>query len=175
MHGFVDESRRGTTYLLACVVISPKSLGGARATLRQLLLPGQRRIHLTDETKRRAFLLDAYADLEVAAWLYSITAQVREERAARERCLAALVDDLLAMDARRLVLESREGRDHHDRAVIHSRVQRSNHELAYEHLLPREEPLLWVADGFAWSQGAGGTWRQRVAPRIRHLRDLDAG
>ena len=74
MHGFVDESRRGPVYLLACVVAPPRSLGVVRASLRQLLLPGQRRVHMTDETKRRNLLLDAYVQLDLSVNLYSVNA-----------------------------------------------------------------------------------------------------
>lgn len=33
--------------------------------------------------------------------------------------------------------------------------------LTYEHLLPVEDPILWVADAFAWVAGAGGEWADR--------------
>ncbi len=30
--------------------------------------------------------------------------------------------------------------------------------LTYEHMRKHEEPLLWLADGFAWAEGKGGIW-----------------
>jgi len=56
-HIFVDETKdRG--YLIAASVVLPRDLQPARAALRALLLPGQRRIHFTKEKdpRRRAIL-----------------------------------------------------------------------------------------------------------------------
>lgn len=176
MQGFVDESRRGRTYLMACVIVSPRSLAGARSEVRQLLLPGQRRVHLTDETKRRARLLATYGQLEVSANIYTTTVRGRSDSPARAACLEALVKDLVEIGGQRLVLESREGRDHQDRAVISTTLAGARDDaLVYEHLLPHEEPLLWVADGFAWAYGAGSVWRQHISPRLGIQREIPAG
>ena len=40
------------------------------------------------------------------------------------------------------------------RACTHLQIRR----LTCEHLLPAEDPILWVADAFAWVAGAGGDW-----------------
>jgi hypothetical protein len=62
MWAFSDESERGQRMLLAVVFVPSGALDGARAELRKLLLPGQRRIHTSDESsRRRRLLLDAVA------------------------------------------------------------------------------------------------------------------
>jgi hypothetical protein len=41
--------------------------------------------------------------------------------------------------------------------------------LTYEHVLPHEEPLLWLADAVAWCYGAGPRWRPRVESPITRV------
>jgi hypothetical protein len=43
---------------------------------------------------------------------------------------------------------------------------------SYGWLRPRQEPLLWAADGFAWAWGRGGQWRGLVADAVSFV-DLD--
>lgn len=87
---------------------------------------------------------------------------------ARGRCLRAAVVDLLKLDARRLVLDSREGRDHHDRRVLREALgpRPSSTGLTYLHQDSTQEPLLWIADVLGWCYNAGGDWRRRVAPAV---------
>jgi len=49
-HIFVDESKqRG--YLLVASVVVPSDLDSVRRVLRGLVLPGQRRLHMKDESE----------------------------------------------------------------------------------------------------------------------------
>jgi hypothetical protein len=32
----------------------------------------------------------------------------------------------------------------------------------YDHMPPYDDPLLWIADAFAWCSSAGGTWQERI-------------
>ena len=86
------------------------------------------------------------------------------ERTARPALLAAVLADLKELSVGRLVIESRESRDHLDRQVIAGmqRQGKASLDLVYEHLRPYEEPVLWVSDAVAWAVGAGGDWRSRV-------------
>ena len=36
------------------------------------------------------------------------------------------------------------------------------------HLPSKQEPLLWLADIFAWSYGAGGYWRKSIEQKVIH-------
>jgi hypothetical protein len=100
----------------------------------------------------------------VTTRLYLGTCAPKTEEAARQRCLALLAQDLLALRAHRLVLDTRDHRDVHDRHTLQVALgfQPSKTELTYEHLDSTAEPLLWISDAVAWCYGAGGEWRRRA-------------
>ena len=170
MHAFVDESNRNR-YLMACTRVAPKALNPTRATLRSMLLPGQRRLHFHDENaQRRRELLARMCSLDLVVRVYGMRAR---ERTARPALLAVLLSDLKELAVGRLVIESRESRDHLDRQVIAAmqRQGKASLDLVYEHLRPYEEPLLWVSDAAAWAVGAGGDWHSRVTPIVAAVRE----
>lgn len=79
--------------------------------------------------------------------------------------------DVLGWNTQRLVIESREGRDGHDRQALFE-VLRNCPDVRYEHQMPHSEPALWVAGAIAWCYGAGDVWRQRVSPLVTAVRDV---
>jgi hypothetical protein len=169
LHAFVDESQRRGTYLMCAVLVQPNQLGVVRSAMRSQLLAGQRRLHFAHESKRRRrAILAAVTDLQAEARIY-LSAD-RPDRA-RERCLSALIDDLVAAGADRLVLESRSAADVIDRRAIARRLAGRPGTMTYEHLRGHEEPVLWLADAVAWAYGAGGAWRSRVS--VARVRALD--
>jgi hypothetical protein len=175
VQAFVDESRRNDTYLLAAALVDLGDLAPLRKALRGLLFPGQRELHFQRETpQRRKLILSRVVELEVRVDIYRADCR-RSEEIARRICLARLVDDLLDIDARRLVLDSRSGRDQHDirtiRDVLGKRPRESG--LLYEHFDSASDPLVWLADIAAWSYGAGGDWTRRVTPVIGSVIRLD--
>lgn len=162
MHAFVDESMRGGRYLMAAFVVAPSELAVARRTMRSLLLPRQRRLHMTDEGhRRRGEILAAISKIDSGIRIYETAGG---ERSGRPACLRPLLTDAFAMGVSRLVIESGGQRDHRDRLLIHESLRRDQPtvEPSYEHLRSPEEPLLWAADAVLWAWGAGGRWRQRV-------------
>ena len=61
------------------------------------------------------------------------------------------------------------GADRIDRHVIVAALHDNGIEpdrLAYEHLKPHEEPVLWIPDAVAWCHGSGGEWCRRVMPLV---------
>lgn len=170
VHVFVDESRRRSTYLLASVRVMPAHLTAVRKVVRGALLGSQRRIHFVDErVDRRRQLLDLFCGLPLGVVAYrSVHAPTRQEPAVRSALLVVMVDDIVGEGATRLVLESREGRDQLDRRVIHRRLlPQTDSALTYEHLRPTEDPILWVADAYAWTAGAGADWPGRCGEVLR--------
>ena len=171
VHAFVDESQRGPHYLMAAALIDPGGLAAARAHLRAMLLPGQRRLHFAKERPpRRRSLLTAMSDLKVRVRLYEST---EKEEAARQRVMAALLADLVAWRGRRMVIESRHySQNDKERQAIAKAVRSGDapEDLIYDHMRAHEEPLLWVADAVAWAYGARGEWRPRVAGLINQVR-----
>lgn len=121
VHGFADESIRGSTYLLAVAIVPVSALAAARTRLRGLRLPGQRRIHFKHERddRRRRLLAEFNAICDRIRIYRFKDYDWRTEQSARDQLLIAAARDLRLLDGRRLVLESREGRDNRDRAALH--------------------------------------------------------
>ncbi|MBY8851605.1 hypothetical protein K7G98_26115 [Saccharothrix sp. MB29] len=175
VHAFVDESRRNDTYYLASAVVDPRHQTALRRRLRGLLLPGQRELHFKHEKpERRRAILSVLVGLDVRVDIYGAGCR-RDEEGARRVCLTRLVDDLLDVEAGRLVLDSRSGRDEHDVHTIRMALGKHAKDagLTYEHFDSTGDPLLWLADIAAWSHGAGGDWARRVEPIIGSVIRLD--
>jgi hypothetical protein len=49
LHVFVDESHRGSLYLLAAAVLRPSDLDQTRVLMRSLRVPGERKLHFKSE------------------------------------------------------------------------------------------------------------------------------
>lgn len=174
VHAFVDESRRGQQYLLVAAIVDPRDLGRTRKLLRSLLFPGQYELHFKKETPaRRRLIISKITACSVEVRVYTANCRRGEELARRE-CLSHLVADLLDLGGCRLVLDSREVRDEHDRLTIRlaqgSRARDSG--LVYEHVGSTQESLLWVADAVAWCVGAGGDWQRRVQALVAKVVDV---
>jgi hypothetical protein len=169
VHAFVDESIRASYHLVAAVV-EPADLTASRALLRGLRLPGERRLHFQSEgNARRSTVLSALQSVEARAWIYVGRGKAESVRTS---AFAALTADLTRVNASRLAIESRgELLDRADRLAV-ARSVAAGTGMTYEHLLPHEEPLLWLADAIAWCYGAGARWRPRVEPLIERVVQL---
>jgi len=174
IHAFVDESQRGP-YVVCAVLVAPKELAAMRTALRAMLMPGQRRLHFTQErVQRRRGLLSEMAELPFRARIYQSKAK---EPLARTLAMDALLQDLANLEGRRLVMERREhSQDRRERQQIVKAINTGGAPagLVYDHLPPHEEPLLWIADAIAWAHGARGEWRPRINSMIENVHDLDA-
>jgi len=174
VHAFVDESRRGSHYIVAVALVEPGNLRLLRRDLRGLLRPGQRELHFNDQKDpQRRVLADAIARLPVEVRIYRRCID-RYAEPARQVCIDRLVCDLLTDGAHRLVLDSRAQLDAKDEATIWAAIRRHPHRtrLVFEHFDSASEAVLWVADATAWCFGAGGAWRRRVDPIVREVIDV---
>jgi hypothetical protein len=175
LHAFVDESHRGSLYLLAAAVVQPSDLDQTRVLMRSLRVPGERKLHFKSE--RDTVKKDIAAALVSARVRARIYVGHGQADAVREAGLRALVSDLVPIGLRRLVLDTRwlDG-NHSDRRVIRSTLLAINTQLidlvTYQHLYSHEEPALWVADAVAWCYGAGGEWRRRIEPTVEKVIDV---
>jgi hypothetical protein len=117
--------------------------------------PGQRRVHFAKEgPARRRAVLSALAELSIQARIYRSPSGVKRSR---ELCLDALVGDIAAAGAERLVIESRATMDHLDDRVVKAALQRiGTGELSFGHVGAHEEPPLWVPRR---DRLGGQTWR----------------
>jgi hypothetical protein len=180
MWAFSDESERANKQIMALVFASPPDVHDARNEMRGLLLPGQQRIHTSDESdRRRRALLDAVARID---GLEAVALRLRRPKGAdRVACRRALVET-----AAQLVLERRatswilddmppaaRNRDLNTigHAVANQAISPGRH-LVYDHRPSRDEPMLWPADLVAWAVGAGGDWHRRIAA-ITEIQDVE--
>lgn len=174
VHAYVDESKAGD-YLLAAMVLEPRSAPRVRAAVRALVPPRQRRLHMRDEPdRRRRMIVSALSELDAAVVVYRASVAAAPTQIERRRaCLARLVPDL-AGRCDLLVLESDESQDARDRRVLIDLVRATGcrDTLRYRHLRAAQEPLLAVPDVTAWCWARGGEWRRRVAPLVADVVDV---
>lgn len=167
-HIFVDESKvGGYTLVAACVV--PSDLADTRRLMRGLLLPGQRRLHFSDERdSRRRQILDTIHASGVRSRIYACRSKA--ELTARQACLAKVAADAAEMSAELIVIERDDSTMSHDRRTLFQHLRGS--ELRYEHKRPYEDSLLWIPDAVAWSWTKGGVWRKRIEDAVEAVEQL---
>jgi hypothetical protein len=163
--------------LFAVVVIDPGEVDTARRRLRQLLLPGQRRIHTSDESaRRRRVLLDTVSAIDGLS-----TTILRYRRltgitgiAGRHLLLQAATGLVVGSGVSLWVLDDQDDAQRvRDRtAIAHALSGLSGHlHPVYDHRSAAAEPLLWAAHAICWAVGVGGDWRRRVT-RVVTIRDI---
>ena len=168
---FVDESIRGQRYIMACVLIDVRHLPAARPAVEALAWFGGR-VHFHNESKRRRRdILEVFASLPIKVDVVEVQrGHGVTEFAARERCLATIVERLQDEQVSHLTVESRMD-DREDQRTI-GRTRRPLPPLVFEHRMGTDDPMLWVADGLAWAVGAAANWRDLVRPILRDVVDL---
>ncbi len=173
-HGYVDESIRGSIYMMGCARVCADDVSQLRRTVHGLREARTRRMHFNNErAAARKPILDALVDSGLISYLV-VTAKVEGrdgDQVARDRCLTELVATCIDRSVTRLVIESREGQDHRDRRTIARAVGRQR-SLEFDHLPGPSEACLWVPDALTWAYGRGGTWRSVVQPLVIHERAL---
>lgn len=162
---YVDESKARGYY----VVATASAIGDvqvAERSLRDLLKPGQRRIHFKSESdsRRRQLLSRMCAlDVRVAVWVV----KQLPDKEARPLSLGALVEEAARAGVNQLIIERDESLERADRRLIADVLRRQDgSELLYRHVAPHEHPLLWVSDAVAWCYSNGGDWIRRVEPIV---------
>jgi hypothetical protein len=119
-HAFVDESRRGDSYILAAALIASRDVQLATVTVRGALLRGQQRTHFSDERDRvRRQILDAYCRLPAQVTVAVAEYIGGDDQQARDACLLALLETFEERTVGVPVLDTRGyGPDHLDRRTI---------------------------------------------------------
>jgi hypothetical protein len=156
-HLFVDETKeRG--FLLTAVRVRSQELDVARKAVRELVLPGQRRLHFTSERdSRRKRALDLLLPLAAGAVVYDGSSQPRRRQ--RDLCLRQLVADAVVAGIRTIALERDDSIADLDRRLLYRQVRELGCEsLEYRHFRATEEPLLAIPDAIAWCWRGGGVW-----------------
>ncbi len=173
-HVFVDETKH-RDYLLVAAQLQPGTLDATRSTLRALVLPGQRRLHMNDERDpRRRAIAAVVVAAGVHATVYDAGRRYRTERDRRAACLQALVDDVARRRDTTLVLEQDDSlvRWDNQRLIELTRAAGCSETLRYEHRRTAAEQLLAVPDAIAWCWARGGDWRRRIEPVVADVRTV---
>lgn len=160
----VDESLRQRaggegSYFLAVARLNAGRAAEARAELRRALRPRQLRFHWrTEWSGDRLAFLQMIAGLEIVSTVvYQHPVRRRKQEQARVRCLWEAMGQFAAWDVQELIIESRqEPLDIRDRREIiagqHAGLVASD--LPYRHDVPKQEPLLWIADAIVGAVAA---------------------
>lgn len=167
-HVFVDESMRHT-YLLVAAVLVPDDLKATRRGLRELVEPGQRRLHMVKQSPpRKRLILQRLCDLGLTATIYEAGADHKTNILRRSACLERLVTDLAEGGQARLCLETADGVDQRDQQQLIELVRRlgARGSLSYEHAHASQEVLLAVPDAIGWAWSKGGEWKRRAHPLV---------
>ncbi len=162
---FSDESERADRVLFGLTLVPAGVVKDARRTLRGLLLPGQRRLHMSKESpRRRREILAVLTDIEMSTMILELRRPPGTSRVdARSRLLVAGAEIVAALGVSIWVFDSQDDMQlHRDRQVLGGLGVTA----VYDHRANHEEPLLWVVDSLLWAYGAGGDWRRRADPMI---------
>ncbi|OHV33855.1 MULTISPECIES: DUF3800 domain-containing protein [Pseudofrankia] len=155
-HAYLDESgsdqaRDPHTYLLAAAICEPAKLDQLRSTMRDLLLPGQVKVHWrAEQEKRRRQIMETVASIALEHIVVIRDGREGERSERRRRhCLERMLFELDQLGVEQVVVESR-GRkdDQRDRGMLDilrtQKVVRG--QLRMDHRPGPEEALLWIAD-----------------------------
>ncbi|MEV8376913.1 hypothetical protein AB0P21_29490 [Kribbella sp. NPDC056861] len=169
VHVFVDETKsRGL--LMAAARCQADDVAVHRKALRSLLLPGQERLHFNHERDpHRKKIVRTISEFRLTVDIYHAE---RDNTAARQRCLEAIVRDNAAT-AERLVVERDESTYGTDGKVLNAATHRfgCHGKLRWDLLAAKADPLLWVPDAVAWCWMRGGEWR-RMIQGLCEVKDL---
>lgn len=148
LRAYVDESK-SNGYLMVAVLCDSSNVGQIAKALRSLVLPGQRRLHMVKESKSRKNLLTA----KIGAFeLETFVARSNEkyEPAARQICLSQLVNFCINAGVQEIIIERDESFEASDKLTLAKLLKRLS-EITYRHESPQQEPMLWIADIYAWN------------------------
>jgi hypothetical protein len=123
---------------------------------------------------RRGAIIDALTSTGAAATIYDAGRAGRNELAARESCLRAVVADLAAASHHMLIVEQDDSLLWWDqrRLIEITRDVRCRDTLRYEHRRTEHDLLLAIPDAVAWCWAKGGQWRERVQPLVTDVRQV---
>jgi len=137
-------------YLVCAALIPTGSCDDVRERLRPVLLPGQIKLHWTDESeRRRRDIVARIVDLgPMSVVVAHLDERSRKVERYRRKCLESVYHELVTSEVFDLTLESRSAsQDRKDRAhIVALQGQGFDRRLRIGHQRGGDEPLLWIAD-----------------------------
>ena len=164
-HIYVDETK-SAGYVLVATALYGSDVDRARKVIREMVLPGQGRIHMAKESpRRRKEIIGAICDLNPQAVVYD-AARRYNNAVARVNCLQAVVDDFASDGEVLMVLEADDSLIRSDRRHLIDMVRSAGcvDRFRYQHCRARSELMLGFPDAIAWCWARGGPWREMIRP-----------
>lgn len=166
-YAFIDESQAGR-YRLCIAAVEQAHLKEIRASLQELRLPGQRRIHMAKESDRRRKNI-CKSILELTGWEAiviesspnkKITPETRQELflLAAQHPLWEKIEVVIIEDSNERL---------RDKRTLAWLNKYGNHKFEYRFEKPSQESCLWLADVIAWSLAKGNHWKKMFTQRVQ--------
>lgn len=166
---FVDEST-AKRYRLCLIAIPRKALAKTKEEIENLRLPGQRYIHMKNESdRRRKQILDVV--LGIPSWR-GLVAQSSHGRKidvqTRQDLFILAASQPIWKEIRQLTVESStdSARDAVTLKFIRDKI---SNRFSFRFCEPAEDSGLWIADIIVWAYAKGGIWRNAVLERVEVL------
>lgn len=136
--------------MVCAALVEVERISGIRADLEPLLLPGQKKLHWTDESiKRKLAIARQIGEIgNMNAIVSHYGDESGQEERFRRKCLEQIYFELEEMGICRVVMEGRSKKqDAQDRAHIVALQQKGVvPSIRIEHERGGDEPLLWIPD-----------------------------
>lgn len=135
---------------MCAAVIDSDDLEKVRSELLPLRLPGQIKLHWTDErSSRRRKIVDALSEIDSMQAIITHRSEIsRKTERHRRKCLEQLYFELSEMGVRQTILESRQ--DAQNRRDVEHIValqgQGQSPGIRLRHMRGGDDPLLWIPD-----------------------------
>ena len=166
---FIDEST-AKRYRLCVIAIPRNALGKTKSEIENLRLPGQRYIHMKNESdRRRKQILDAV--LRMPSWRGLIAQSSLGRKIdvqTRQDLFIIAASQPMWKEIRQLKVESStdSARDAVTLKFIRDKIANG---FTFRFCEPSEESGLWIADIVVWAYAKGGAWRSAVLDRVEVL------
>lgn len=171
----IDESK-ARTYVMVAVACPEEALSQARRTIKRLVLPGQRSIHMKSEAdRRRRQITSAICGLStsgITATAVVVTSGGHEHEL-RKQALREIVRIAASSGGGSLVLDLDPTQERRDQRVLIEAVR--DHQdvpVSFSHSPLSHEPLLTLPDVLAWCLARGGEWRPRIDRLLSEVRRI---
>jgi hypothetical protein len=159
-------------YRLVATPVAAHDVSAVRRGIKDLIKPGQRRLHMVKESPaRRRLILRRLTDLGLTSTIYEAGPGHKTDIRRRRACLVQLVTDTSTGAGGHLHLETADGVDERDRRELVEIVRDlgCRDALTYRHLHASQEPILAAPDAIGWAWTKGGEWRDRARPLVTSL------
>lgn len=152
---YIDESSayrppNRQEYMICAAILDSQDLERVREELRPLLLPGQVKLHWTDErNSRRRKIVETLSGIDSMQAIITHQSEVsKKTERHRRKCLEQMYFELSEMHVHSVTLESRqEAQNKRDLAhIVALQGQGQSVNIRLQHVRGGDDPILWIPD-----------------------------